>query len=71
MQYIFAHLCLPEALYGTLFADVAFGLVLCRLCSSHSVKHRQPNHGLRLKAHPLQEVRHLNSRFSWSLKKED
>lgn len=63
--------CLPEALNRTLFADVAFGLVLCRLCSSHAVEDRQPNHRLGLQAHPLQEVRHLNGRFPWGLDKED
>lgn len=55
--------CLPETLDGTLFAHVTFGLVLGRLCSRHAVKDRQPNHWLRLQAHPLQEVRHLNCRF--------
>lgn len=62
--------CLPEALDGTLFADVAFGLVLGWLCSSHTVEDRQPNHRLGLQAHPLQEVRHLNRRFPWGLEKE-
>ncbi len=62
--------CLPEALDGTLFADIAFGLVLGRLCSSHTVEDRQPNHRLGLQAHPLQEVRHLNRRFPWGLEKE-
>lgn len=61
---------LPEALDGTLFADVAFGLVLCRLCSSHAVEDRQPNHRLGLQTHPLQEVRHLNGRFPWGLAKK-
>ena len=64
-------LCLPEALDGTLFADVTFGLVLGRLCGSHTVEDRQPNHGLRLQAHPLQEVRHLNGRFPWGLGEEN
>ena len=62
--------CLPETLDGTLFADVTFGLVLCWLCSSHTVEDRQPNHRLGLQAHPLQEVRHLNGRFPWGLGKE-
>lgn len=62
--------CLPEALDGTLFADVTFGLVLGRLCSSHAVEDRQPNHRLGLQAHPLQEVRHFNGRFPWGLQKE-
>ena len=62
---------LPEALDGTLFADVAFGLVLCRLCSSHPVEDRQPNHRLGLQAHPLQEVRHLDGRFAWGLVEEN
>lgn len=73
---MYLHICLPslaglpEALDGTLFADVAFGLMLGRLRSSHTVEDRQPNHGLGLQAHPLQEVRHLDGRFPWSLEKE-
>lgn len=63
-------LSLPEALDGTLFADVTFGLVLGGLCGSHTVEDRQPNHGLGLQAHPLQEVRHLNGRFPWGLGEE-
>lgn len=62
--------CLPEALDGTLFADVALGLMLGGLCSSHAVEDWQPNHRLGLEAHPLQEVRHLNGRFPWGLEKE-
>jgi len=58
---------LPESLDRTLFADIAFGLVLGRLCGSHTVEDRQPNHRLRLKAHPFKEVRHLNGRFPWGL----
>lgn len=54
---------LPEALDGTLFADVAFSLVLGGLGGSDAVEDRQPHHRLGLQAHPLQEVRHLNSRF--------
>lgn len=57
----------PEALDGTLFADVTLGLVLGRLCSRHTVEDRQPNHRLGLQAHPLQEVRHLDGRFPWGL----
>lgn len=62
--------CLPEALDGKLFADIAFGLVFGWFCRSHTVEHRQPHHRLGLQAHPLQEVRHLNGRFPWSLDKE-
>ncbi|KAG7225744.1 hypothetical protein INR49_014395, partial [Caranx melampygus] len=60
----------PEALDRTLFANVAFGLVLGRLRSGHTVEDRQPNHRLGLQAHPLQEVRHLNGRFPWGLGRE-
>lgn len=73
VQGICMYVCLtmrshpPEALDGTLFANVAFGLVLGRLCSGHTVEDRQPNHRLGLQAHPLQEVRHLNGRFPWGL----
>ena len=60
----------PEALDGTLFAYIAFGLVLGRLCSSHTVEDRKPNHRLGFEAHPLQEMRHLDSRFPWGLEKD-
>lgn len=60
----------PKALDGTLFADVAFGLVLGGFCSSHSMEDRKPNHRLRLEAHPLQEVRHLNGGFAWGLRRK-
>ena len=45
----------PEADDGTLLADVALGLVLCRLGSSHAMQDGQPHHGLGLQAHPVQE----------------
>lgn len=61
------NVCLPEALDGKLFADVAFSLVLGGLGGSDAVEDRQPHHRLGLQAHPLQEVRHFNSRFSWGL----
>lgn len=73
-MYLCVHLptlaCLPEALDGTLFADVAFGLVLGQLCSSHTVEDGQPDHRLGLQAHPLQEMRHLNGRLPRGLVKE-
>ena len=62
-------MCLPEALDGKLFADVAFSLVLGGLGGSDAVEDRKPHHRLGLQAHPLQEVRHLNSRFPQGLKK--
>lgn len=62
--------CPPEAPDGALFADVALGLVLGRLCSSHTVENRKPNHRLGLQARPLQEVRHLDGRLPWGLRRE-
>lgn len=63
--------CLPEALDGKLFADIAFSLVLGGLGGSDAVEDRQPHHRLGLQAHPLQEVRHLNSRFPRGLDEEE
>lgn len=47
---------LPEANDRTLFADVALGLVFGRLCSSHSVQDREPNHRLGLQMHPVNKL---------------
>lgn len=65
--YVCECVCLPEALDGKLFADIAFSLVFGGLGGSDAVEDRQPHHRLGLQAHPLQEVRYLNSRFPWGL----
>lgn len=45
----------PEPDDGAFLADVALGLVLGGLSSSHAVQDGQPHHRLRLQAHPVQE----------------
>lgn len=50
---------LPEANDRTLLADVALGLVFGRLCSSHSVQDRKPNHRLGLQMHPVNKLSRL------------